>query len=191
MNLFTPSIPFQPALSGVEDALALLFYFMLYSFGGWVLEQVYSWFTTGTFWKEGFLWGPFKPMYGIAPVLLLLYAERGAHWSTMLLLCFIIPSAVEYISGLMLQKVFYRQWWDYSEYPLQLHGHICLQFSLYWLLLSFAVVHWVHPWVAALYGHLSVVWNMLCPMFMLYFLTDVAWTFWSRRRRGKWMMSNR
>lgn len=44
---------------------------LFYSFGGWLLEGLYHLLMTGSFWKANFLLGPFKPMYGIAAVLLL------------------------------------------------------------------------------------------------------------------------
>ena len=37
--------------------------FFLYGFIGWIIENVFSYFTKGHFQEDGFLWGPFKPMY--------------------------------------------------------------------------------------------------------------------------------
>ncbi|SYX86698.1 putative ABC transporter permease [Paenibacillus alvei] len=184
-------IPLQVTGAAANDALAAVFYFMVYSFGGWLLENIYSKLTTGRFWKEGFLQGPFKPMYGIAPLLLLPYVEKGGNWGVILLLSFVIPTVVEYVSGLMLEKVFYRKWWDYSSYRIQLQGHVCLSFSLCWMFLSLAVVYGLHPLLEAGYVQMSAIWNMACPMFVIYFWVDMAWTVWSRRREGKLMESSR
>lgn len=57
----------QNSYSVVAAASPYLFYFTVYSFLGWVLEGSYNLYSTGTFRKEGFLKGPFKPMYGCAP----------------------------------------------------------------------------------------------------------------------------
>ncbi|MCY7484209.1 putative ABC transporter permease [Paenibacillus alvei] len=184
-------IPLQYTGTAANDALAVVFYFMVYSFGGWLLENLYSKVTTGRFWKDGFLQGPFKPMYGIAPLLLLPYAEQGTHLGLLLLLCLLIPTFVEYVSGWLLEKVFYRKWWDYSSYRLQLHGHVCLSFSICWMFLSLAVVYGLHPLLKISYTHVAAIWNMVCPMFVIYFWVDMAWTVWSRRREGKAMASSR
>lgn len=109
-----------------------LFYFMAYSVCGWFLENVYSLATRGVFWKEGFMKGPYKPMYGFAPLLLLHFGREAPNPFLMLGLCFAVPTAVEYASGMLLQGLFGRQWWDYSNNRWQLQGHICLRFSLYW-----------------------------------------------------------
>ena len=49
-----------------------LFNFILYSIVGWIIEGVYSYIITGNFKKEGFMKGPYKPMYGIAFTILVL-----------------------------------------------------------------------------------------------------------------------
>lgn len=172
--------------SGVAGAYALVFYFMVYAFAGWILENGYSRAVAGT-WKEPFLWGPFKPMYGLAPVLLLLLAGGGLHWSLLLLFCFLVPSAVEYASGWLLQKLFHRRWWDYTGLRFQLHGHVCLRFSFYWLLLCFGCLYALHPLIAALYASVVRVWLPVCPLFVVYLLTDLIWTI--RNRRAKQTVS--
>lgn len=161
-----------------------VFYFMLYAFGGWVLEHVYSKVTTGAFLEEGFLKGPFKPMYGVALVILLLVLDSRPHWSVVLVLCFIVPSAVEYISGLLLEKLFHRQWWDYKDHRFQVGGHICMRFSIYWMILSLFVINVLHPASAALYQFVSPVWMVLCPLFLIYFGADMMITCRLRRKQA-------
>lgn len=47
---------------------------------------------------------------------------------------------IEFISGIIVNK--WLQWkvWDYSYLDYNLEGQICLEFSFYWLLLSFVVI---------------------------------------------------
>ena len=47
---------------------------------------------------------------------------------------------IEFISGLIVNK--WLQWkvWDYSYLDYNFEGQICLEFSFYWLLLSFVVI---------------------------------------------------
>ncbi len=159
------------------------FYFMLYSFLGWVLEGSYNLYSRGSFRKEGFLKGPFKPMYGFAPLLLL--AAKDLHFPLLLIisLAFIIPSAVEFASGWMLKSVFHKQWWDYSGMAYQLKGHICLKFSMYWWALATACIYGLQPLVELLYLPVSAVWMLLLPLIALVFAADLLWT-WRIWRRG-------
>lgn len=162
-------------LTGAADTV---FYFTVYSFFGWLLENSYSFFMKSGFFKPNFLRGPFKPMYGIAPVLLLFFLDKNSSWPVVLFLCFIIPSLVEYISGIILQKVFHRQYWDYSNIPLQLHGMICLPFSLCWILLSISCLKWIHPLISSLYQALFPFWLSIYPAVILYFFIVLLMAVW-------------
>lgn len=168
-------IEFQPLeILTIEGAASIVFYFTVYSFVGWLLENSYSYFTKRIFFKENFLFGPFKPMYGIAPVLLVYLISPKANWLTIILLCLFIPTIVEYLSGALLQKLFQKQWWDYSDTPMQLHGHICLPFSICWGFLSLTCLKWIHPGVAVMYGTIEPFWAWIWSVIGLYFLADLV-----------------
>ncbi|MCL6606080.1 MAG: putative ABC transporter permease [Paenibacillus sp.] len=169
-------------LTGVEQ---YLFYFIIYSFLGWVLEGTYNLYSKGTFRKEGFMMGPFKPMYGFAPLFLLIARDLALPFYLFLLLALIIPSAVEFISGWLLKTLFHRQWWDYSGMRYQLQGHICLRFSLYWWVLSVACIYAIQPLLELLYLWVEPIWKLLLPAVACLYLTDVLWTIWTRRRGEK------
>ncbi|MFF2449025.1 putative ABC transporter permease [Neobacillus sp. NPDC058068] len=164
----------NPGIFNVEGAAAIIFYFTLYSFIGWLLENSYSFFTSRVFFKPNFLWGPFKPMYGFAPILLVYFIPSNTHWAVIVLLCFFIPTIVEYVSGALLQKLFNRKWWDYSDTPMQLHGHICLPFSLCWVVLAIICLQWIHPALTAFYGAIAPFWAWIWAVAGLYFLADLA-----------------
>lgn len=152
---------------------AVIFYFTIYSFFGWLLENSYSFVTTRKFFKDGFLWGPVKPMYGFAPVMLVYLITPETNWLFILLLCLLIPTVVEYVSGFLLQTFFHRQWWDYSKLPLQFHGHICVSFSICWIFLAVICLKWIHPVIASMYGQIASYWIWLSPFVVLYFIVEL------------------
>lgn len=172
----------QDSYNALAAISPYLFYFTVYSFLGWVLEGSYNLYSAGTFRKEGFLKGPFKPMYGCAPLLLLTGQGIGLPLPVFLMLALIVPSAVEFVSGWLLKGIFRKQWWDYSGMPYQLQGHICLKFSLYWWGLSIACIYGLQPLVHFLYRHVEQVWTPVIPLAMLLFSADLLWTFRTRRR---------
>ncbi len=158
----------------LEGAAAIIFYFTTYSLIGWLLENSYNFFTKREFFKPNFLFGPFKPMYGITPVLLVYLISPETNWGVVILLCSLIPSMVEYLTGSLLQKLFNRQWWDYSDSPLQLHGHICLPFSVCWSILSLLCIKWIHPAIVSMYGDIEPYWAWIWSAVGLYFLADLV-----------------
>lgn len=175
----------QNSYSALTVVSPFLFYFTIYSFLGWVLEGSYNLYSVGTFRKEGFLKGPFKPMYGCAPLLLIAARELVVPFPVFLLLALVVPSAVEFVSGWLLKGIFHRQWWDYSRMPYQLYGHICLRFSLYWWGLSIACIYALQPLVHLLYLNIQQVWLPVLPGVLLLFAADLLWTCRTRRRRLK------
>lgn len=163
-----------PIRLSLESAPTIVFYFTVYAFFGWLLENCYSKLSGRGFFKPNFFLGPFKPMYGFAPLLLVYLIGPETNWLVVIFLCFFIPTFIEYISGVLLQKFFQRQWWDYSDMPLQLHGHICLPFSLCWIFLSLACLKWVHPAIVTFYGAIEILWAWIWPATILYIIAELA-----------------
>lgn len=168
--------------AAVAVAAEYFFYFLSYSFFGWVLEGSYNLYSVGTFRKEGFLKGPFKPMYGFAPLLLLAARDLELPFVLLLALALVIPSAVEYASGWLLKAAFHRQWWDYTAMPYQLHGHICLKFSLYWWGLASACLYILQPLMERVYLFIAPIWDAVLPLAGFVLMADLLWTCRVRRR---------
>lgn len=66
--------------NGKKDVLVtlmnMIFYFMIYSFGGWVCECIYCFYPKKHFVNRGFLRGPYCPIYGFG-ALLVVYLLRN------------------------------------------------------------------------------------------------------------------
>ncbi|WP_438449088.1 putative ABC transporter permease [Gorillibacterium sp. sgz5001074] len=159
-----------------DDVEALIFYFLLYSFAGLLLENTYNAALGGSFRKANFLQGPYKPMYGIAPVTLLLLTGPETGFWTRAVLCLTVPTVVEYLSGVMLKELFHRTYWDYSHFRHQLHGHICVPYSLCWLGLCLVFLYVLHPYAASFYYWLEPVWHRVWLLPASWFLGDAAYT---------------
>ena len=155
----------------------LYFTFVFYSFAGWVIEELYSKYSTGKFKKEGFLKEPLKPMYGIAMTLLIIYYEflkiRGLSFGV---LCFLIPTTVEYISGYMLKHLFNKTYWDYSELKFNLNGYVSLIFSCYWCILSYIGVVYLNPIVLKWYRIYESLIDYILPLSFIIFIVDLIIT---------------
>lgn len=130
----------------MELMVYLIFNFILYSFLGWGIEESYSFVITGGLKKDGFLNGPFKPMYGLAFTYLIFCNEiLQIDGVPLMILCFLIPTTVEYISGSALKYIFNKSYWDYSNFKYNLHGFVTIKFSIYWTLLSYIGIRFLQP----------------------------------------------
>ena len=100
--------------------------FLIYSFIGWLWEDIMSIVKEHRFVNRGFLNGPYCPIYGVGG-LVFLYA--GQFIDDPVPLFFIggtIACILEYITSFTMEKLFKARWWDYSDWPLNLNGRICL-----------------------------------------------------------------
>lgn len=127
----------------------LLFFF--YCFCGWVWESCYVSICRRQWVNRGFLHGPLLPIYGSGAILILfvtLPAEENL-WLVWLL-GMIAATALEYVTGDVMERLFKVRYWDYSKKRFNLNGHICLSSSIAWGFFSILLVRFLHPPVGRL-----------------------------------------
>ncbi len=162
-------------------------YFLLYAFLGWVVEVAYHAVAVGKVVNRGFLNGPLCPVYGFGMLAVIAMGNavsaRGgvaAPETTPVWLLFLggmaLATAIELVAGWLLDKLFHTRWWDYSDKPLNLHGYICLEFSLIWGIAIVLVVRELHPLVGQLTTHVipeRVGWPVMGVLYAV-LLVDVV-----------------
>ena len=122
--------------------------FLIYSFLGWICETLFCSVAARKFINRGFLTGPFCPIYGFgAMIILLLFSGLRDHWLLLFLGSIVGTSGLEYLTSLILEKVFRLSLWDYSQRRWNLHGRICLRNSLLFGIMSVLMVQVIHPHV--------------------------------------------
>lgn len=157
-----------------EFILYFTFNFFLYGFIGWIIENLYSYHIKGHFQKDGFLNNPFKPMYGIAMSFIIAISDiTNQNTYLLILICFIIPTLVEYTTGVIMRKNFHKDYWDYSKVKHNFQGIVCMKFSIYWAMLTFVGVLYIQRYmVDGLYSLLVPVWGVVAPVFLLALIID-------------------
>lgn len=133
--------------AGLTNAAA---FFAIYSFFGWIIEVLYRSLSQRRFVNAGFLFGPFVPLYGMGALLVLAMGSllRGYHPVILLFAIGIVLTALEYIIGYLSEKFLGLKLWDYSTNRYNLHGRVCLLFSVAWAALAFGFAVIVHPAVS-------------------------------------------
>ena len=156
----------------------LLWYFFIYAFLGWCSEVCFAALRTGSFVNRGFLNGPLCPIYGFGVVLVVsLLAPVKEHFFLLFLSSVVLCSALEWITGFLLEKLFHQKWWDYSDQPFNLNGYICPIFSLLWGFACLIIMDMVHPAVESLVRHIPrPVGLFLLAVFLVLAVVDVSAT---------------
>ncbi len=128
----------------------LTIYFTIYAVVGYIIEVVSCSMAQRHFVNRGFLFGPAIPIYGFGALLILWSTSCvSSNLPLTFLVSLITCSVLEYLTSLLLEKLFHVRWWDYSEVTrLHLHGRICLKNSLAFGICGVGVVHWLHPAVS-------------------------------------------
>ena len=124
-----------------------LSYFFIYAFMGWVVEVSFQAIHRGRFINRGFLNGPYCPIYGFGACSVIYLLSDIAEKNKLILFLgsILIASTIEFIAGFILEKIFHKRWWDYSDRRLNLGGYICLEFSIIWGMFCFLIHEAVHP----------------------------------------------
>ena len=156
----------------------LLWLFFIYAFLGWCTEVAYAALDTGKLVNRGFLNGPLCPIYGcgMAAVLTLLLPLQDN-----LLILFaggmLLTTLIELVGGWALYKLYRTRWWDYSDYPFNIGGYICLEFCLLWGVGTLVVMRIVHPIIAGLVAMVPTLVGviLMCILYAVY-ATDVVAT---------------
>lgn len=159
-------------------------YFIIYSFIGWIYETCYCTIHDKTWQNRGFLYGPCIPLYGVGATLTqILFIEipyaplHNASYPIIFIVCAIGSFILEYGTSYVLEKRFNARWWDYSEFPLNINGRVCIMFTFCFGLAGILVSRFVAPPImTAVMMIPQLVIELLSLIFMFLFGMDMALT---------------
>ncbi len=131
--------------------------FFVCSFVGWVYECIWKSILNDGFTNPGFLRGFYLPIYGFGGLILIFFLKKllgkemkigkiSVRPVVMFLLIMLIVSTVEYIASVVLELIYDKRWWDYSNADkLHINGRVSLRNSAILASLGFVFVYIVFP----------------------------------------------
>ena len=135
----------------METVCQWFLYFTAYSILGWACETFYCSVGNRKFVNRGCLNGPVCPVYGFGAVLVILLLQSTEKNLVALFLSgMMVTTVLEYLTSVLLEKLFHMKWWDYSQYKFQINGRVCLLNSLMFGGLSVILMRVLHPWISGL-----------------------------------------
>lgn len=136
------------------DLYHIFAWLFLYSFLGWAWESCYVSVKERKLVNRGFVTGPVCTIYGVGAVSVYLILRPLEE--NLVLLYFggvIVATALEYVTAIIMEKMFHTSWWDYSDKKFNFRGRICLESSVLWGFFSIGMFRVLHPavqWAAGL-----------------------------------------
>ncbi len=125
-----------------------LFFFYLYCFCGWIFESTFVSLKSRKFVNRGFMRGPFLPIYGSGAIMMLVVSMpfQDNIFLTYIAGC-IGATALELVTGELMEALFKVRYWDYSNQKLNYKGHICLSSTVAWGFLTIFMTEFLHKGV--------------------------------------------
>lgn len=161
-----------------QDFYELVYLFIIYAMIGWCAEVAYAAVNTGKFVNRGFLNGPYCPIYGCGMIIVVVILTPIKDNLFILFIgSVLLTSTIEFFTGFCLEKIFHNKWWDYSNFPFNIKGYVCLKFSIYWGFACTFVMDILHPMIYKMITTIPfIVGIIILTIVMVIFATDMVIT---------------
>lgn len=131
-------------LFGLESYYIIL-WFLTYSILGWVVESIYMSICNRKLTNRGFARGPICPIYGVgALTVFIVLKPYSNNMLALFVLGSLLATTIEFVTALLMNKMFGEIWWDYKDKPFNYKGILCLESSIAWgvyTIILFTVLH--------------------------------------------------
>lgn len=125
---------------------------------GYFLETVFYTIKYGEFVnKQGLIYGPFKPIYGSATVLISWFFSTlkiEKNWKVFII-GMIIGTIFEYLCSFFLEAIWGLYIWDYSSFRWNINGRVYLPYCLVWGLISVVWYIYLYPLFLKVYSNFN------------------------------------
>ena len=150
--------------------------FFIYSFIGFIYENIIE-LVRGKKPGSGMLYGPFTPIYGIGALLILVISKfifnilnlnKVLEVIIIVLSLTIILTVLEWIGGILIEKIFHVTFWNYSNFKFHIGKYVALDISLIWGICSIVLIYLVKPWMDKIVNKIPKwVTYLLCILFII------------------------
>ena len=168
------------------DIVKLFYIFIIGSIVGWVVEGIYTFVAFHELVNHSaVVIGPFDMAYGICFVVmtLLFYKFTDISIIKAFIIAFIGGTVLEYVMSLGMEIFLGFTAWDYSTYPLNINGRVCLIYSVFWGLLGIAWVKIVYPFIIKIINKFNYkIAKRVAIILFVFLIFDVILTIQARER---------
>lgn len=156
-------------------------YFFIFSILGHISETImYKVFDLHL--ESGFLYGYWTPVYGVGVVLILLVSKKifsklKLNKFVEILIFLVVITAIltltEFIGGNLLEFIFKREFWSYTDHKYHFGKYIALDISVMWMICSLIFICFIKPWMDKLIVKIP---KFITYIFIVLFIVDLSCT---------------
>lgn len=131
--------------------------FAVFSFIGWLYESLYYTIQQKKRINSGFLSTCFCPIYGIGALLDLILLGRIENPLLLFFAGMLVTGVLEYFVSWLLEELFHQRWWDYTNWPLNINGRVCIFGAIAFGILTVALIKVIAPFTMGLISSMGIV----------------------------------
>lgn len=167
VQLFVQGLGNTSAQTALTQLTIWWLYFFFYSVAGWMVESLYCSIGERRIINRGFLNGPYCPIYGaggIIAALLGLFVNGVSLQAVFFVFVFsgTTSCALEYVTSVVMEKLYHARWWDYSTRTFNIEGRVWLGGFLQFASCCCVVVFIIHPALSAWLAQFTPELRVLC-----------------------------
>lgn len=158
----------------------ILWYFIIFSIIGLIIETTYCYITTGVLEsRKGLIIGPFCPIYGLgAGTIVAIFGNTNKNKKELFIQGFLLGSILEYIMSYILESIYGIRFWNYSYLKFNLNGRIALVYSIFWGILTVVFVKFIIPKLNKLIDKIPKK-KIITIILVVFFILDTILTIWA------------
>ncbi|MCM1052507.1 MAG: putative ABC transporter permease [Ruminococcus sp.] len=161
--------------------------FIIGSFIGVIYEEIvgfvkYYHIHKVWFWpnRQGVIYGPFNPLYGVGIVLIILILNRKKRKPIKTFIYgALLGGAIEFIVSYLMELVLGAASWDYSNRPLNIMGRTTILYMIFWGIATVILIHYIYPFLSKLIEKIPRKIGNILVVFLVIFMTlnmIISWT---------------
>ena len=163
----------------MENLSTYFILFIVYSFLGWVVEEITCSFVEKKIVNRGFLISPICPIYGCGSLLItLVLSNYKDDWFVVFCMAVILCGLLEYFTSWIMEKIFHARWWDYSKYKFNINGRVCLETMIPFGILGLLIIYILNPFFYNIINLIPKNTSIIISLILLIILiTDIIVSF--------------
>ena len=168
------------------DGYEVVMWFLTYSMMGWLVESIYMSFCNHKITNRGFAKGPFCPIYGFGALTVFFILRPYSDNSILLFfLGSFLATTLEFLTALVMKRIFGEIWWDYHEKPFNYRGIICLESSIAWGLYTLFLFMFLQNIVAAFVAMIPVrAGRVIGNLILIGYIMDFSATIYRQKKEN-------
>lgn len=153
-----------------------LWLFFAYAFGGWIAETIACAMRRRTFVNSGLLTGPLCSRYGFFALIITVFGRDLRHSVFFLFIgAAVVGGFLEWASGLLLERLSHKKFWEYSAPKHHLDGHASLRSALFAGVAGILMLRLLNPLLLSFFHLIPlIVWKVLLWIFTALWLLDAV-----------------